>query len=400
MLADDALLEACRAAPDDDAPRLVWADAVGGERGELVVLQCDLARGGLPPAEAAARRRRERELLARHGAAWAGLEAFRSRFEFRRGFVEAVELDARTFASYGEAIFRRAPLLRSLTAGLTATDDDPSDGPIARLRRLTEAPAFWRLGGLDLAGVGVQARAYGYDPGFDGRGDEAARLLAASGAVAQLDALGISSSGLTAAGVHHLVASGELAHLEALWLRGHDLGADALLAVLARAPRLRSLDLYGAADLEAIAPALPPLAELHLSGIGDAALAALGGSRAAPTLERLRLTLGAIGDVGALRAFPRLRELDLRVARLGDPAHAGADLAAADLAAALPALRRLQLSSLTPAVALRAIARALGPQLEELALRGGAYDPASTAELAADVAGEVTGGPEDAAHLL
>ena len=105
-------------------------------------------------------------------------------------------------------------------------------------------------------------------------------------------------------------------------------------------------------------------------------------------------------DVGALRAFPRLRELDLRVARLGDPARAGADLAAVDLARALPALRRLQLSSLTPAGTLRAIARALGPQLEELALRGGAYDPAVAGDLAADVAGEVTGGPEDAAPLL
>ena len=40
------LLEECAARPDDDAPRLAWADLVGGERGELVVLQCDLARGG------------------------------------------------------------------------------------------------------------------------------------------------------------------------------------------------------------------------------------------------------------------------------------------------------------------------------------------------------------------
>jgi hypothetical protein len=38
MTAVDALLEACRVAPDGDAPRLVWADAVGGERGGLVVI--------------------------------------------------------------------------------------------------------------------------------------------------------------------------------------------------------------------------------------------------------------------------------------------------------------------------------------------------------------------------
>jgi uncharacterized protein (TIGR02996 family) len=63
---------ACAANPNDDGPRLVWADAVGGERGELVVIQCDLARGELTPAESRARRSRERELLDRNAVAWAG----------------------------------------------------------------------------------------------------------------------------------------------------------------------------------------------------------------------------------------------------------------------------------------------------------------------------------------
>ncbi len=49
------MLAQCVADPDDDEPRLVWADAVGGERGELVVLQCDLARtwvtGELAPGD-------------------------------------------------------------------------------------------------------------------------------------------------------------------------------------------------------------------------------------------------------------------------------------------------------------------------------------------------------------
>ena len=39
----DALIAAILAHPDDDAPRLVWADREGGERGELVVVQCALA---------------------------------------------------------------------------------------------------------------------------------------------------------------------------------------------------------------------------------------------------------------------------------------------------------------------------------------------------------------------
>ena len=36
MTTGDPLLDAILANPDDDAPRLVWADREGGERGELV----------------------------------------------------------------------------------------------------------------------------------------------------------------------------------------------------------------------------------------------------------------------------------------------------------------------------------------------------------------------------
>ncbi len=381
MPADDALLEACRWAPDDDAPRLVWADAAGGERGELVVIQCDLARGGLAPDEAGARRRRERELLAAHGAAWAGLGERGGRFAFRRGFVEAIELDARAFAEHGEEILHRAPLLRSLTAtGLTMTSGNPLD----RMRALLDAPAFRRLRGLHLVGIGLQAQAYDYHPGFDGHGDEALGLLVDSGALAQLDALGVSSSELTAAGAHHLVASGELPHLEKLWLRERELGGDAILALLGRAARLRSLDLERVTDLEPFASALPPVIELSLSGIDDATLAALGRSRAAATLEKLRLS-GALERSDGLRAFPRLRELDLFATRL-------TALRELDLAAALPSVRRLRFTSYAPVGALLGVARALGPQLEELDVGRARYEELDTFdELAAYVAGEVVG---------
>jgi hypothetical protein len=89
----EQLFADCVAAPDDDGPRLVWADAVGGERGELVVLQCDLARGGLSSSERAARKQRERELLDRHAIEWAGEAAhIADRWSFWRGFVETASL--------------------------------------------------------------------------------------------------------------------------------------------------------------------------------------------------------------------------------------------------------------------------------------------------------------------
>jgi hypothetical protein len=69
----DDLMAQCVAAPDSDAPRLVWADAVGGERGELVVLQCRLASGVVSDRdEWRALRARERELLAANSAEWSG----------------------------------------------------------------------------------------------------------------------------------------------------------------------------------------------------------------------------------------------------------------------------------------------------------------------------------------
>src|SRR4051812_40296621 len=81
------LLAAIRAAPEDDAPRLVYADWLDEhgqpERAEFIRVQCELARTDDP-----ARRRRETELLAEHHDAFAGpLAAPHLRFRFERGFI-------------------------------------------------------------------------------------------------------------------------------------------------------------------------------------------------------------------------------------------------------------------------------------------------------------------------
>ncbi len=376
MWREEVLLEACRLAPDDDGPRLVWADAVGGERGELVVIQCDLARGGLPPAAAVARRRRERELLERHGTEWAGLGAFGCRFEFSRGFVEAIELDMGKFVEQHKEIFQRAPLLRSLTA----TWRRSAGFPIDKLRELVELSAFSRLSGLHLCRSRV-----GDDDGFrqysiENRGDEAMRVLVESGAFAQLRALGISDSGLSTAGLRHLVESDALEHLEKLWLPGHDFGRDDVSSLLSRAARLKSLDLSGVA---ALVPMLPSVTDLILSGVTDRTLAELGDSRAAATLETLRLS----GRLDGFHAFPRLHTLDfsgqglsIGGVQLGDPRRMrGVE--------ALPSLRRLRFSYYGPEIALR-VARTWGPQLEELVLWG-KPEPSVFAQLQGHVAGEV-----------
>jgi uncharacterized protein (TIGR02996 family) len=82
-----ALLAAIRAAPEDDAPRLVYADWLDEhgqpERAAFIRIQCELARTADP-----ALRRREAELLAEHHDTFAGPRTRPGiRFRFHRGFV-------------------------------------------------------------------------------------------------------------------------------------------------------------------------------------------------------------------------------------------------------------------------------------------------------------------------
>jgi uncharacterized protein (TIGR02996 family) len=109
----DAFRRAIAAAPDDDTPRLVFADYLDehGEpdRAEFVRVQCELAgSSGITEVRCDALRRRERELLKAHAKDWLGDLGDWPPFygemkgygwqgnnvaifaEFRRGFVAAV----------------------------------------------------------------------------------------------------------------------------------------------------------------------------------------------------------------------------------------------------------------------------------------------------------------------
>lgn len=100
----DELLAQVYAAPDDDTPRLIYADWLqqrGDPRGELIALQIERARSKARRGG----RQREDELVAEHGAAWAaplaprmvrGADGNPDRpvVEFRRGFPAVVETTA------------------------------------------------------------------------------------------------------------------------------------------------------------------------------------------------------------------------------------------------------------------------------------------------------------------
>src|SRR5437763_1336214 len=129
-----AFLRMIAAAPDDDAPRLVYADWLeehGDPRGAFIRVQCALA--ALPDDD-------PRRPLAGHAAAWT--QEFAGRvggWQFRRGFVEEITLSA-------EAFLEHAPdLLRAGTVRTVRLHDcRDALGKLARL------PALGQVDGLDL----------------------------------------------------------------------------------------------------------------------------------------------------------------------------------------------------------------------------------------------------------
>jgi uncharacterized protein (TIGR02996 family) len=118
MSAEQGLLAEIFAHPDDDTPRLVyadWLDEHGDEsaqaRADLIRVQIDLSR----LEEKHPRRRevaeRERELLDGWELEWTRpLRRYFKRMEFRRGFVERVTVTASRFLREGANLFAIAPL--------------------------------------------------------------------------------------------------------------------------------------------------------------------------------------------------------------------------------------------------------------------------------------------------
>jgi uncharacterized protein (TIGR02996 family) len=95
MGAEQGFLDAIWENPDDDAPRLVYADWLeerGNPRGEFIRVQCALARNGLEERERRVLERREQELLEKHKQEW--LEPAcspRMTWRFFRGFIAAMQ---------------------------------------------------------------------------------------------------------------------------------------------------------------------------------------------------------------------------------------------------------------------------------------------------------------------
>jgi uncharacterized protein (TIGR02996 family) len=331
--------------PDDDSPRLVFADAIAGKRGSLVIVQCDLARSGLTPAESRARRRAQRDLLARQGVPWSRLAGLAKRCMFRRGFVEAIELDAQALTFDHARVFDAAPHVNVISTSLRGLHD---------LRTVGMRAEWWsRLRGL---AIGTLPTVVDFE-----------------GMFANLRAFEMSDVGPQHA--RALIQSGGLHDLEVLFLPSNELGGNAIGELARTSPNLRVLDVSQGRAGRAV-PATIPIPESVRE------LYTTAGATIPRAIEKLALYgLLRARDVDGLAA---LRSLDLLGAVVR---HELAEIS-------LPSLRELRLYNTTAEIVLAA-AKKFGGQLELLDLRGIDGLDAMHDELRECVAGDVWFGKPD-----
>lgn len=231
----DALLSAILAEPDEDTPRLAyadWLDEVGGEkncaRAELIRVQIELNQ--IPKgARNYDLEAREKFLLETHREAWLGplqaegqpLRRGMAHGLFRRGFVEVVWMQAGWFIEWAEVLFARVPA-RELRVTKTAIEE---------LAALVASPYFPRLNTLDMS-----------DRRF---GDPVARVLTQRPAVAALSRLRLRGCGLTDAAAYRLADADFEWPLEELDVSHNPISVAGLAVLLKR---------YGAATVIASRP--------------------------------------------------------------------------------------------------------------------------------------------------
>ncbi|MBN9122004.1 MAG: TIGR02996 domain-containing protein [Planctomycetes bacterium] len=241
----EALLRAVAANPDEDTPRLAYADLLdelGGAanvaRARFVRLQIDLVRNPGRSWFASSERLCESAQLAGQFAdvwlnelpKWAADEARKQRLradDFPRGFLDAFHVNPGTFAAQGNQLLDAAPVTRIVAPArhLKRTG----------LRVFLHSPFLLRVRALAV-------------PGADGHLTTA--LVSASQALSAVEEFDLSGCGLTDADAATLARSVDLGSLRVLIARGNRLTAAGTEALLSATwlPRLTTLDIRGATD--------------------------------------------------------------------------------------------------------------------------------------------------------
>lgn len=344
----DALYAAVAAEPDDADARLVLADAIGGDRGELIVLEAG--------ARDLEQRRRVRELVTS-----LPVEPPAVRVHYVRGLPTSILTTVETFVAHTDAIARAYPLLDGVA--LIGTGDASA---VARA-----AHALPELRAIDL---------------FDTRIADLGSLLAAL--PSRIDTIGIGGNGFSTVNFAALDRG-----YRRLWLRG--LLIYEHLERLGPFKPLRGLDIIepGRAPLgENAARAIfsHPLEDLAVTGLDDRALMSLLASPAASTLQRLVLDgTAAHLSLEGLAQLPKLSALEVRFG-VG-PYSTQVEALAKGIASTTlgtGTISELRISSPVPPQMIFELAKRTGAQLQLLSLSQ-ALHPSWRALIEAHVGGEL-----------
>lgn len=107
-------LDEVLASPEDDAPRLIYADYLeefGDPRGEFIRLQCEQAQMEPFDSRFLDVSHRCSDILMQHGENWAAeLKQDVRKSEFSRGFIDKITMRARAFVKQGHELYRSVPI--------------------------------------------------------------------------------------------------------------------------------------------------------------------------------------------------------------------------------------------------------------------------------------------------
>lgn len=301
-----ALLDAIRDDPDDDLPRLAYADWLMEQpsqedqaRGEFIQLQCRLARMDADAPAIQETRRREAELLGEHRAAWLGELERVGGCELVRGFIRL------TIAGKKWQRLAKASRLSewSLVFGVRVTDVGTEE-----LAGLAAWPALSDISELDMHGWGSGMPPTGF-------------LHFMGVASWRLSCLRLGGGLLGEEGLRPLIETplpSRLVRLAIEYESLYDIHIESLLA--AHLPRLRDLSLKNNALLATGMASLTGISQLRRLCLAENRIRSYGVDVLARNefshLEDLDLSHNNIHDAGARSLLdapflPRLRRLRL-----------------------------------------------------------------------------------------
>ena len=313
--------------PDDDPPRLVYADWLqergDDDRAEFIRVQVE-AHGCADEARRSELEKRAAELLRAHREWYKEVQAWAREYaRFRRGFVAEVSGTARQLLSGIKGVLKRAPVTTldiripfpqeaaTTFAGMPELEairdlSLPSSALKTRLLPFLDSPLCHNLRSLS---------AYLREP--------AAVALADSPGMSELRSLTSGGVAVNSGGLSALAKSPHLGNLRELHFHGCSLGGVSDLAASPIFERLTDLTLWAsaiAADVDHLTAAKRVnLKRLNLGlnhSLGDGAAQALAGWPGLSGVEHLNLAKGGITHAGisALAESPHagsLRELVL-----------------------------------------------------------------------------------------